>query len=116
MTSVTCTNDGLLYDRQWLIIDANTKKFCTARDLSQMVLIEPQMDEEGNALRIRVPLGAKGTVTIETPLEPDANDLARMDLVKEIIIWGQTVDGYAVSADADAVLSEVRRWQVSSLR
>lgn len=71
-----------------------------------MILIEPEIDAENNVLRIRVPLSEQ-VATIEVPLEVTAQQLSELELVEDIAIWAHKVDGYAVSAEADAVLSEV---------
>lgn len=103
------TKDGLEFDRNWLIIDGTTRKFCTARDLSQMVLIEPHMDQDANELRIKIPLRekGKGDVTVTTPLVPTEEQLGKMELIEDITIWMHKVDGYAVSPEADEALSQV---------
>lgn len=111
---------GLRFDRSWLIIDANTRKFQTARDLPRMVTISPSMDLASNTLRVEVPPAAavdeKGQVDadgdsnskatiFETPLEPSSEELEKMEIIRDIELWGTKVDGYAVSAEADAVLT-----------
>lgn len=103
------TQNGLLYDRTWLIIDQQKNRFCTARELPRMVLITPHVDLERGILRIDVPLTekGKGIVTVETPLEPRPDQLAQMELVEDVTIWIHKVDGYAVSKEADDALSEV---------
>lgn len=74
-----------------------------------MVLIHPHIDLERRILRIDVPLTerGKGTATVETPLEPTDEQLEKMELIEGITIWNSTVDGYAVSKEADEALSEV---------
>lgn len=74
--------------------------------MSKMVLIHPEMDQDANILRIRVPLD-EGETTVETPLEPAQEELDKMELIEGIEIWAHIVDGYAVSQEADAVLSRV---------
>jgi uncharacterized protein len=108
VTKARYTHDGLLYDRTWLIIDRKTNKFCTARELPRMVLIEPRINEETNTLEVSIPLThkGKGTATVSTPLEPTEEQLSSMELVKDITIWIHKVDGYAVSQEADEALSE----------
>ncbi|PWN46829.1 hypothetical protein IE53DRAFT_391017 [Violaceomyces palustris] len=99
---------GLKFDRTWLIIDAETRKFYTARDLPKMVLIHPKMDLENNKLIIDVPLNhnGKGTVSVHTPLEPSQKEIEQFELIDDITIWIHKVNGYAVSPQADQVLSE----------
>lgn len=80
---------GLRYDRTWLIIDANTRKFQTARDLPQMVTIVPKMDLPNNKLSIEIPMHekGKGTFTVTTPLDPSEEELQDMEIVQDITIW-----------------------------
>ncbi|MCO5585537.1 hypothetical protein L7F22_039470 [Adiantum nelumboides] len=98
---------GLRYDRSWLIIDAQTKKFQTARELPKMVVISPKMDLANNTLEIRIPLKDenKDDLIVETPLDPSKSELSKMEIIKGIIIWGEEADGYAVSKEADDALS-----------
>lgn len=80
---------GLCYDRTWLIIDSESKKFQTARDLPKMVTIVPKMDLTNNILSIEIPLyeKGKGNITVKTPLNPSEEELKGMELVKDISIW-----------------------------
>lgn len=98
---------GLRFDRSWLIIDRQTKKFQTARELPKMVIIDPRMDLANNILEITIPLKERGKddKIVKTPLQPSETELAKMEIVKGIIIWGEEVDGYAVSEEADQALS-----------
>jgi hypothetical protein len=98
---------GLQYDRTWLIIDAISKRFQTARELPRMVTIRPHMDLVNKVLDIHIPLNeqGKGTVTVRTPLDPSEAELDDMEIVSDITIWGENADGYAVSKEADDALS-----------
>lgn len=98
---------GLRFDRTWLIIDASTRRFQTARDLPKMVTISPHMDLAKNTLRIDIPLHdrGRGTVAVRTPLDPSQEELNSMEIIQDINIWGQKVDGYAVSSEADEALT-----------
>lgn len=109
---------GLRYDRSWLIIDATSHKFQTARDLPFMVTIVPKMDLTNNVLSIDIPLHekGKGLVVVKTPLDPTEEQVAKMELVQGIEIWGVKTDGYAVSEDADVALSTFFGKQVRLVR
>ncbi|KAJ9477748.1 putative SET3 histone deacetylase complex component Snt1p [Pseudozyma hubeiensis] len=100
-------HQGLQYDRTWLIIDANTKKFYTARELPKMVLIHPRIVHESNKLVIEIPQSETGIAasTVEVSLQPSKEDLEKYEVVDGIFIWGSYVDGYAVSREADEKLS-----------
>ncbi|EPQ31731.1 uncharacterized protein PFL1_01064 [Pseudozyma flocculosa PF-1] len=100
-------HSGLKFDRTWLIIDAETRRFYTARELPKMVLIHPRIDTERNILSIEIPpteTGAPGA-TIETTLEPTQQWLDQCELIDDITIWVHKVNGYAVSQEADEKLS-----------
>lgn len=111
-------HQGLLYDRTWLIIDATTKKFYTARELPKMVLIHPRIQAERNVLSIEIPQSETGTPasTVEVSLQPSEEDVKAFEVVEGIFIWGAYVDGYAVSKEADEKLSAYFGKQVRLVR
>ncbi|SPO22715.1 uncharacterized protein UTRI_01393 [Ustilago trichophora] len=111
-------HQGLQYDRTWLIIDATTKKFYTARELPKMVLIHPQIDTGANKLRIEIPQSETGTPasTVEVSLQPDQKEVEGFEVIDGIFIWGAYVDGYAVSKEADEKLSAYFGKQVRLVR
>ncbi|KAJ1032509.1 hypothetical protein NDA16_000532 [Ustilago loliicola] len=100
-------HQGLLYDRAWLIIDASTKKFYTARELPKMVLIHPKIQHETNTLSIEIPQSETGTPAskVEVALQPSEEEAKGYEVIEGIFIWGAYVDGYAVSKEADEKLS-----------
>lgn len=55
----------------------------------QMVTITPHMDLANNILRIEIPLTekGKGTITVETPLEPSEEQMNSYELVEDVTIW-----------------------------
>ncbi|EST06403.1 MOSC, N-terminal beta barrel [Kalmanozyma brasiliensis GHG001] len=100
-------HQGLQYDRTWLIIDATTKKFYTARELPKMVLIHPRIKHDANKLSIEIPQSETGVAasTVEVSLQPSEDEVKTYEVVDGIFIWGAYVDGYAVSKEADEKLS-----------
>ncbi|SPC61157.1 uncharacterized protein UHOD_01487 [Ustilago sp. UG-2017b] len=100
-------HQGLQYDRTWLIIDASTKKFYTARELPKMVLIHPKIQHESNTLSIEIPQSETGMPAskVEVALQPSEEEVKGYEVVEGIYIWGVYVDGYAVSKEADEKLS-----------
>lgn len=84
-----CPTAGLKYDRTWLIIDADTRRFYTARELPKMVLINPRIDEKSGNLVIEIPptdTGVPGS-TVSTPLDPTEEDIKSFELIDDITIW-----------------------------
>ncbi|GAA5863312.1 hypothetical protein JCM3774_000854, partial [Rhodotorula dairenensis] len=57
------TAEGLEYDRQWMIVDAETHKFLTARTLPKMVLIHPTIRRDTGQLEISIPASTNATET-----------------------------------------------------
>ncbi|GAA5874330.1 hypothetical protein JCM8547_007565 [Rhodosporidiobolus lusitaniae] len=49
------TEEGFLYDRQWMIVEEGTHKFLTARTIPKMVLIHPVINYTTQTLDIFVP-------------------------------------------------------------
>ena len=98
-----------------------------ARLFPQVVLIEPRVDHKARLLHIRVPMHRQEEpdVTVTVPLEYTPDQLACLELVEDITIarvkvnlrsqieqgeWHHQsislqIDGYAVSEEADEVLS-----------
>ncbi|CDU24533.1 uncharacterized protein SPSC_04034 [Sporisorium scitamineum] len=111
-------HQGLQYDRTWLIIDATTKKFYTARELPKMVLIHPKVEQDINKLTIEIPQSETGVAasTVQVSLQPDKDQVASYEVVDGIFIWGAYVDGYAVSKEADEKLSAYFGKQVRLVR
>ncbi|SJX61062.1 uncharacterized protein SRS1_12285 [Sporisorium reilianum f. sp. reilianum] len=111
-------HQGLQYDRTWLIIDATTKKFYTARELPKMVLIHPKIESDINKLTIEIPQSETGVAasTVQVSLQPSQDEVAGYEVVDGIFIWGAYVDGYAVSKEADDKLSAYFGKQVRLVR
>ncbi|KAN0061575.1 hypothetical protein ACQY0O_006422 [Thecaphora frezii] len=84
---------GLKYDRTWLIIDAETRRFYTARELPKMVLIHPRIDRQDNVLAIEIPANDAGAAaaTVEIPLDPTQQQLEQCELIDDITIWYVTL-------------------------
>ncbi|TKA56886.1 hypothetical protein B0A53_01287 [Rhodotorula sp. CCFEE 5036] len=107
------TEEGLEYDRQWMIVDADSHKFLTARTLPKMVLIHPTIHRETGQLEIAVPSSdapEKGQ-TYSVPLAHPTTYLANPDqdpsLDHDYVVWNSPAqDGYTVgSPELHAALS-----------
>lgn len=83
-------------------------RFCTARELPQLVLVNTEI--KGSDLIITVPPPASSPTTpptvITIPLEPSVSDLQALPLLTEVIIWGSHIDAHAVSPKADKAFSD----------
>ena len=88
---------GLLYDRRWMIIDANSHAMMTARQIPRLLLIEPTVDAAAGVLRIRIP----GSDTVhEVPIEPPAD----AERFTDLRVWSSVaMDGLVVSPVGSAL-------------
>lgn len=102
------TDEGLEYDRQWMIVDAESHKFLTARTLPKMVLIHPTINRGTGQLEIAVPSSGE---TFSVPLAHPTTYLANPDqdpsLDHDYVVWNSPAqDGYTVgSPELHAALS-----------
>lgn len=83
---------GLAHDRRYMIVDA-TGRFITQREQPKLATIETAIDDSG-ALHL-----AHGGSDITVTPAPDAPKMP-------VTLWKQQIEGHAVSADADAWLSD----------
>ncbi|TDL19380.1 hypothetical protein BD410DRAFT_727313 [Rickenella mellea] len=103
------TPGGLKYDRRFAIIDATTHKVITAREISHMVLVNPQLVQDpsasnGGRLVVTFPPDSGGA-EFTVPLCPDQNTLKSWDILNDVELWGKDVDGYICPGAANATLS-----------
>ncbi|GAA5983386.1 hypothetical protein JCM10908_000265 [Rhodotorula pacifica] len=100
------TAEGLEYDRQWMIVDAQSHKFLTARTLPKMVLIHPTIRRDTGQLEISVPSplandSAAAAQTFSVPLAHPTTYLENPDqhpsLDHDFVVWDSPAqDGYTV--------------------
>ncbi|KAG8783948.1 hypothetical protein FRC15_004250 [Serendipita sp. 397] len=86
------TPTGLRNDRTFVIIDKETHRTVTARDIPKMVLVHPHIDD-GGILRIQFPEDS-GMSPLLVPLEPSPEVLADWKRIEDVQIWSHTTDGY----------------------
>ncbi|CDZ97865.1 Molybdenum cofactor sulfurase [Phaffia rhodozyma] len=89
------SSEGLDYDRRWLIVDAETHKFVTARELPSLVLVTPSIDKASNKLHISFPESV-GLDSFDIPLDPTSEDLVAWELASDVTIWKSTTDAYII--------------------
>ncbi|TNY17381.1 MOSC N-terminal beta barrel domain-containing protein [Rhodotorula diobovata] len=100
------TEEGLEYDRQWMIVEAASHKFLTARTIPKMVLINPSINRDTGALDIEVPSPSPDTApqSFSVPLAhptsylDDPTDDPSLD--HDFVVWGSDPqDGFSVGTD-----------------
>ncbi|KAG7385720.1 hypothetical protein PHYPSEUDO_001174 [Phytophthora pseudosyringae] len=110
------TPKGLLYDREWVIIDGERDKFVTQRRYPKMALIQPKvlpgMDEEATSLV----LTAEGVSDLEVPVVHAGEGQLRV-----VSIWKDKVEaidqGDAAAKWLDAFMGEDKcRFRLTRVR
>ncbi|GJN90650.1 hypothetical protein Rhopal_003662-T1 [Rhodotorula paludigena] len=118
------SEEGLEYDRQWMIVDAQSHKFLTARTIPKMVLIHPVINREKGTLDISVP-SAPGdaaprqfSVPLAHPSTYLNNPESDPSLDHDYAVWGcDPQDGYTVgSPELLAALSQFMERDVLLIR
>ncbi|CAE6488842.1 unnamed protein product [Rhizoctonia solani] len=84
------TLEGLQYDRQYLIVDAGSHKFITARQIPKMVLIETAI-EAGETPLLLVSFPPESELpSFKTCLTPSPETLTNWELISDVEIWRDT--------------------------
>ncbi|GAA5855702.1 hypothetical protein JCM5353_008192 [Sporobolomyces roseus] len=97
-------SEGLEYDRQWMLVDANTHTFLTARTVPKMVLIHPVINHSTQSLDISVPSSSSSDSTFSIPLAHPSTYLEDPEndptLDHDFVVWGSDPqDGYSVGSE-----------------
>ncbi|GAA5882421.1 hypothetical protein JCM16303_001724 [Sporobolomyces ruberrimus] len=98
------TSEGLEFDRQWMIVDAETHTFLTARTIPKMVLIHPVINHKTQTLDITVPSSSNPPETFQIPLAHPSTSLKDPEndpsLDHDYSVWGSDPqDGYSVGSE-----------------
>lgn len=99
----TLLKSGLALDRQWMFVDAATRKFLTIRDLSQMTLVRTSLSEDGSKLQIRINETNK---SVEIPVYPSEVWLKQNTKPVPATVWGTETDGYEYSETVTSIFSD----------
>lgn len=97
--SALYTPEGLVNDRKWCIIDAQTKAVITAREVSKMVLISPTIEADekaafGGTLNVSFPPDS-GCEAFSIPLRPTQEVLDKWTLLDNVTMFDiKVMDGY----------------------
>ncbi|KIK62238.1 hypothetical protein GYMLUDRAFT_42185 [Collybiopsis luxurians FD-317 M1] len=91
------TPEGLEHDRRFCIVEADSHKVITAREVAKMVLITPRIHEDsssthGGVLTISFPEDS-GCASFSVPLFPVGFE-DKWERVNDIELWGTTIDGF----------------------
>lgn len=103
VTHTTLTKRGLELDRQWMFVDASTRKFLTIRDISEMTLVRTSLSTDGSQLQVRI----EGTdKSIQIPAHPSQEWLQENTKLVPARVWSADTDGYEYSDAVNGVFSD----------
>ncbi|KAI9720144.1 MAG: hypothetical protein M1828_005790 [Chrysothrix sp. TS-e1954] len=111
--STTLTRQGLDFDRRWMFVDAETKKFRTIREISELTLVntafettEDPTDPNGEeSLQLVISIAnTDGRVAI--PARPSAKWLESNTTLEKVTIWGKDTDGYVYDESVNSMFAK----------
>lgn len=92
---------GLELDRNWMVVDANTRQFLTIRQIPQMTLINTGISDDGDDLVI----GIEGEGEVRIPLRPSREWLDLNTTLEQVTIWDCVTDGYIYGPEVNGIFS-----------
>ncbi|KAJ9641020.1 hypothetical protein H2199_005688 [Coniosporium tulheliwenetii] len=95
---------GLDLDRNWMFIDASTRKFLTIRQLSKMTLIDTSLSPDDDTLTISIRNHADARISI--PAHPSRDWLEAHTTLRSVDIWGTSTDAWEYAPNLTAPFSE----------
>lgn len=103
------TRRGLELDRQWMFVDAKTRKFLTIREISSMTLVDTAViasgDGDRNKEQLRISIhGTDKSVSI--PARPSQEWLEHHTTLIQATIWGTDTDGYQYSSAVNSIFCD----------
>ncbi len=103
VTHTTLTKRGLELDRQWMFVDASTRKFLTIRDISEMTLVRTSLSVDGSLLQVRIEGTNKSVEILAHPSQEWLEEHAKLVPAK---VWSADTDGYEYSDDVNGIFSD----------
>ncbi|KAJ9667720.1 hypothetical protein H2201_002255 [Coniosporium apollinis] len=95
---------GLDLDRNWMFIDASTRKFLTIRQLSKMTLVDTSLSPDDDTLTISIRNHADARISI--PAHPSRDWLEAHTTLRSVDIWGTSTDAWEYAPNLTAPFSE----------
>ena len=94
---------GLELDRNWMFVNAETKKFITIREHSKMTLINTSLTDDGH---LDLSISGANTPPIRIPAPPSRAWLEKHCVLDpEVVIWDEHTDGWMYSEEFSAPVS-----------
>jgi uncharacterized protein YcbX len=96
---------GFRYDRQWMVVNADTRHMATARELPHMGAVQTTIDEQAGTLTLSFPLDT-GMGPLVVPLRPPP-ECART----KATVWLEHVEAVSCGEEAAAWITRAINWR-----
>lgn len=116
ISKTTLRTTGLEFDRQWVLVDAETHQFITIRQNPEMTLINTAISDDGTTLIVSISKNSTSSTTtahkdltdkaVRIPTRPSSDWLAEhTTYATDIEIWSHTTDGYCYGPEVNELFS-----------
>ncbi|EKD17694.1 uncharacterized protein L3040_003576 [Drepanopeziza brunnea f. sp. 'multigermtubi'] len=101
------TPQGLDMDRRWMFVDAETMKFITIRDISEMTLIDTSFAFPGSPGAEQLVISIRNTnKRVTLPARPTPSWLEQNTTLCTVNIWESDTDGYVYGSSINDTFTE----------
>lgn len=109
------TTCGLELDRRWMFVSAETHKFVTIRDISELTLIDtaltsssgPTDSDSSEDLKLIISIRNCPDKRVEIPARPTTEWLKTNTRLLPVEIWGGETDGYVYDESVNSIFSDL---------
>lgn len=111
LQSSSFTRQGFRFDRQWMIVNADTGNMVTAREIPHLVRVLPKIDEGADTLTLRCDLPGLELQPLVLPLHP-SSDAASASVQTQIpvLVWDERLPALHCGPAAAAWVTAVAAW------
>lgn len=108
LNKTTLRSQGLDLDRRWILVEGDKNEFITIRNYAELTLINTELSEDGEILRLSVPSDINknnGYEIVEIPSRPSEEWLKKNTKLERVKIWDVVTDGYVYGEEVNGVIS-----------
>ena len=123
MTEAEIGPRGLVYDREWLIVDKNNR-FVSQREIVRMSLIKTAIDAARGCLTLSLPKAPDNTSTASSHGSAENFEILSLPLLKQsedaetiaVTVWSDSAQATVESEETNAALSKYLGAEVRLVR
>ncbi|KAI9664376.1 MAG: hypothetical protein M1831_002309 [Alyxoria varia] len=109
LRSTALTKQGLDFDRNWMIVDPDTKNFQTIRETSELTLLDTALENThaDGSLALTVRFRPSPGESVSVPARPTEEWLTENTQgLQDVTIWGNQTDAWIYNDDVNSLLSK----------